>query len=177
MQKQGVGSVRWGPVLLAIVVVGLHLGWEFLHGGVRSHHLLNRADLPTISNWWGLLVLPALGALAGHLVAWRASGSPGAIRYAVLGASGAIVAGIALSVAFVVGSEAAASPVFLCIVAASVVVPAYRAEYLFGFVLGMTFVFGAVLPTLFGLLMVAVSALARRVVFPLLAGAVRLARQ
>ncbi|TXD43908.1 hypothetical protein TR80_006580 [Xanthomonas campestris] len=60
---------------------------------------------------------------------------------------------------------------------ASVVVPAYRAEYVFGFVLGMTFVFGAVLPTLFGLLVVAVSALAWRVLFPLVMGVVRLARR
>ncbi|MEA0737090.1 hypothetical protein QYY77_13550 [Xanthomonas campestris pv. campestris] len=55
--------------------------------------------------------------------------------------------------------------------------PAYRAEYVFGFVLGMTFVFGAVLPTLFGLLVVAVSALAWRVLFPLVMGVVRLARR
>ncbi|MFO3706871.1 hypothetical protein ACI6Q5_18295 [Xanthomonas codiaei] len=162
---------------LAIAVAGLHLGWEFLHGGVRSHHLLNRADLPTISNWWGLLVLPGLGALAGDLVSRRASGSPDAIRYAVLGAVGAMAAGIVLSAAFVTGSESATSAVFLCIVAASLVVPAYRAEYLFGFVLGMTFVFGAVLPTLFGLLVVAASAIAWRVVYPLLAGAVRWARR
>ena len=28
------------------VLVAAHLGWEHLDGGVRSHHLLDRADLP-----------------------------------------------------------------------------------------------------------------------------------
>ncbi|WP_193552073.1 hypothetical protein [Xanthomonas campestris] len=177
MQQRNERWVQWSAVLLAVVVAALQLGWEQVHGGVRSHHLLNRADLPTISNWWGLLVLPALGALAGYVVVRRARRAPQAVRHALMGMSGALVAGVALSVAFVAGSESAASAVFVGILGASVVVPAYRAEYVFGFVLGMTFVFGAVLPTLFGLLVVAVSALAWRVLFPLVMGVVRLSRR
>ena len=46
------------------------------------------------------------------------------------------------------------------------VLPTYRAEYLFGFVLGMTFVFGSILPTLFGLLAVALSAAAHLLLWP-----------
>ena len=38
----------------------LHLGWEYTHGGVPAHHLLNDPGLPAISNWWGLLVVPVL---------------------------------------------------------------------------------------------------------------------
>lgn len=34
----------------------LHLGWEYTHGGVTAHHLLNNPELPAISYWWGLLV-------------------------------------------------------------------------------------------------------------------------
>ena len=42
----------------------------------------------------------------------------------------------------------------------------YRAEYVFGFVLGMTFVFGAVLPTMVALVAGGVSALAHFVAYP-----------
>ncbi len=34
--------------------------WQYFNGGVPSHHLLHRADLPAISNWWGAAVLPTL---------------------------------------------------------------------------------------------------------------------
>ena len=34
--------------------------WQYLNEGIPSHHLLQRADLPEISNWWGAILLPAL---------------------------------------------------------------------------------------------------------------------
>ena len=49
---------------LALMAECLHLGWEALHGGIATHHLLQSADLPGLSNAWGLLVLPALAAWA-----------------------------------------------------------------------------------------------------------------
>ncbi|MFZ4477382.1 MAG: hypothetical protein ACOYPR_19455, partial [Saprospiraceae bacterium] len=45
--------------IVTIVIFGL-LFWQHLHGGVPSHHILQRADLPEISNWWGGLLLPVL---------------------------------------------------------------------------------------------------------------------
>ncbi len=36
------------------------LTWNYYHGGVPSHHLLAREDLPSFSNWWGGLLLPLL---------------------------------------------------------------------------------------------------------------------
>ncbi|MCG6191295.1 hypothetical protein [Maribellus maritimus] len=38
--------------------------WEYFNGGVVSHYLLARDDLPAISNWWGLLTVPLLFWLA-----------------------------------------------------------------------------------------------------------------
>lgn len=147
---------------LAILAAAAHLGWEHTHGGIRSHHLLNRADLPTISNAWGLLVLPVLGTLAGGVVRRRATAAPTALAAFL----GALVAGVALSVAFVAGSESAASLVFLGVLLTGLVLPTYRAEYLFGFVLGMTFVFGSILPTVFGLLAACISAAAHLLLWP-----------
>ena len=45
--------------IVTLLILGLLL-WQNFHGGVPSHHILNRADLPEISNWWGGLVLPIL---------------------------------------------------------------------------------------------------------------------
>ncbi|WP_448142757.1 hypothetical protein [Stenotrophomonas bentonitica] len=151
---------------LAVIAAAAHLGWEYTHGGIRSHHLLNRADLPTISNAWGLLVLPVLGWLAGSVVARRASAAFSVAHKALAGFFGALAAGCALSVAFIAGSESAAGAVFLGVLLSGLVLPTYRAEYLFGFVLGMTFVFGSILPTLFGLLAVGISAAAHLLLWP-----------
>src|SRR5467141_3234537 len=46
-----------GLVVLAELA---HLTWEHFNGGVISHHILHRSDMPAISNWWSLLLLPSL---------------------------------------------------------------------------------------------------------------------
>lgn len=131
-----------------------HLGWEHLHGGVAAHHLLNRADMPAISNWWGLLLVPAITwFLVGRIqrrmsMQSRTFASEHRIPPAVLaGFVGALAWGAALALAFTM-KYAGVSYIFLGLFAISVFVPTYRAEYVLGFVLGMTFTFGAVLPTI-----------------------------
>ncbi len=42
-------STRLGLAALALLAEALHLGWEALHGGIVSHHLLQRSDLPGLS--------------------------------------------------------------------------------------------------------------------------------
>ena len=36
-----------GVILLAELAL---LAWEHTHGGIQSHHILHRADLPAVSN-------------------------------------------------------------------------------------------------------------------------------
>ena len=60
-------AVVLAPLLGAAVMI-VQLAWEASHGGIQSHHLLARADLPAVSNLWGLATLPALGWLAAHFV-------------------------------------------------------------------------------------------------------------
>jgi vacuolar-type H+-ATPase subunit I/STV1 len=130
-----------------------HLGWEHLHGGVAAHHLMNRADLPAISNWWGALLIPALTWFLVGRILRRISDRAGVnsakspVPASILaGFLGALAYGAALALAFTMNSPAV-SYVFLGLFAVSVLLRTYRAQYVLGFVLGMTLTFGAVLPT------------------------------
>ncbi len=53
---------KTGLVLVAAVSVGIWvlLVWQHFHGGVPSHSFMARKDMPSISNWWGALLLPLL---------------------------------------------------------------------------------------------------------------------
>lgn len=127
-----------------------HLAWEWTHGGIVRHHLLNDPTLPALWNGWGLLVLPLLAWVASaRLVrargrSWRLHGP------ALLGLGCALAAGLALAIAFAAGREDIAGLLFPAIALSGLAVRAYRAELLLGFVLGMAFTFGALLPTLIG---------------------------
>ena len=59
---------------------------------------------------------------------------------------GSILVGVTLSAFYAAGYEQVTSRLFLGVVATGVLLPIYRPEYLFGFVLGMMFVFGPVIP-------------------------------
>lgn len=149
---------RLRVVAVVALVEAAHLGWEATHGGIVSHHLLNDPGMPALWNGWGLLVLPAIAWFASARLlepsarGWRLNG-PALLRLAC-----ALLAGLALSFAFAAGREDAAGAVFLGIALSALVVRAYRGEYLLGFVLGMAFTFGALLPTLIGGVIAAASA-------------------
>ena len=82
------------PILIplaALLFAAAHLTFEHYTGGVRSHHLLNRPDLPAISNWLGLITLPLLGVVLGlrvrtHPSSTRWAGIPVPVLAALLGA-------------------------------------------------------------------------------------------
>lgn len=130
---------------VALLLELAHLGWEHTHGGVPSHHLLNSADLPAISNWWGAVLIPALTWFLVGRIQLRFSSRR--LPLVLAGFLCALAYGAGLALAFTIESPAV-SYVFLGVFAISLLVPTYRAEYVLGFVLGMTFTFGAVLPTL-----------------------------
>lgn len=153
------------------------LAWAHLHGGVPSHHLLARADLPSISNAWGGLLLPALTwFLVGRVhrrLARRAAGPAGAALYptAVLaGFAGALVFGALLSVFFTRGQAPLTALMAQALVPLALLFPIYRAEYVLGFVLAMTYTFGAMLPTGFACAVALMAVVLYRGVRPLAVG-------
>lgn len=165
-----------GPPLLGLAVAVVHLGWEATHGGIQSHHLLAREDLPAVSNLWGLVTLPVLGLLAGYSVRHRAARNPHVVRHVVTAFVASLVLGVALSAAFLHGLGDVASGLFLAMLLAGLAVPTYRAEYLFGFVVGMAYAVGAVLPSLFATVAAVISILAHTLLHPALAALYRTLR-
>ncbi|MEF3080688.1 hypothetical protein V3391_00455 [Luteimonas sp. SMYT11W] len=166
------GSHAWRVWLVVTVLLAelAHLAWEHAHGGIVSHHLLARPDLPAVWNGWGLVLLPALAWFVTGRVARRIArhiDRRRGVRVAWLGFCVAAAAGAALSVAFVSGVEDAAFAVLVSALVLGLLLPAYRAECLLGFVLAMTFTFGAVLPLLIGGIVATVSAIAHLVLYAL----------
>jgi hypothetical protein len=155
-----------------------HLAWEHFHGGIRSHHVLNRENLPAISNAWGALWLPALTwSLIGRIqsrLALSHSTTSTELRTSpkmLSGFSAALLFGLSLAVAFTNGNEAIASYLFLGMFLLALLLPVYRAECVLGFVLAMTFTFGAVLPTLIACVISIISATVHLGIIPAVARA------
>lgn len=142
--------------LLALLAESAHLGAELLQGGILSHHLLARADLPALSNAWGLLLLPALAAWAAG--GWADAGSR---RRWLAGLALPLLLGVLLSIGFSLGQSALTESVFMLMLLLALLLPAHRPECLLGFVLGMSWTFGAVLPLLVGGLIALLSWLLR----------------
>ena len=169
--------LRWRVYLTAVVLLAelAHLAWEHFHGGVLSHNILNRRDLPAISNGWGALLLPALAWLSSGLVQKRIASKSATteliakLRLSVMiGFVGALVFGALLAGSFANDHQTTTLHLFQSLFVLALLLPVYRAECLLGFVLGMTFTFGAVLPTGTGSIFVALSAVAHLVIYPLL---------
>ncbi len=168
---------RWRVYLTVLVMLAelAHLAWEHFHGGVRSHHILNRADLPAISNAWGALLLPAMAWFLSGRVQRRVKAQTDVKDMAatlpmsvVTGFVSALLFGTLFAGSFEFGHETVTRYLFQGLIALALLLPIYRAECVLGFVLGMTFTFGAVLPTAVGSVIAALSAVAHLVVYPLL---------
>lgn len=158
---------------LALLAELIHLAWEHSHGGIIRHHILNRANLPAISNGWGILLLPALTwYLLGRINKRGASpvgDRPDALpRSVMVGFAGALLFGILLSGGFAFRQTTLTEYLFQGLLLLALILPVYRAECVLGFVLGMTFVFGVMLPTAIASLIAALSLLLHRGVYPLL---------
>lgn len=151
-----------------IVSVGIWslLIWNHFHGGVPNHHILHREDLPAISNWWGGLLLPLLSLFLTYRTQSRISrnnnNKSNTLKFPIKYAYRFLFAlsfGIILSVLFTLGYSNLSGYMLYGIFLMALFFPIYRAEYFLGFVISMTFTFGAVLPTLAGTIIALIGAL------------------
>ncbi|MDF1489779.1 hypothetical protein [Tessaracoccus caeni] len=152
------------PALLipvaALAFVIAQLVFEHLNGGVKTHYLLASDGLPGFSNWLGLAILPLLGVVLFLRVRrlQRVTGEPRFPVSLLIPLFGSLAYGAVLATSFHLG----ASDTVLLVVAGLLVpialaLPVYRAEYILGFVVGMTLVFGPVIPLLIALVLALVS--------------------
>lgn len=140
--------MRTKATILIAVIMALLLGWQHLNGGVPAHHLLADPGMPALSNWWGLPILPLLAwYLLGRIERRRAGDPAGAPRICIAFAA-ALLFGAALAILFTAGQHDATDMMALSLPLVALFYPIYRAEYVLGFVIGMTWTFGAVLPTI-----------------------------
>jgi len=151
-------------ILMGIVTLLMwaHLGWDYFHGGVPTHHIGMSENLPGISNWWGGIVLPLLTwflliRIQNRLKESVESGIKTNLRNIFYGFLGSLMFGVLFSFFFVHGYFPSGSDlpqyVLLTLILISFFIPLYRAEYLLGFVVGMTYTFGPIIPIGLGLLL------------------------
>jgi len=182
MNEQQAKRVRiYLTVAVLLAEIG-HLAWEHFHGGIASHHFLNRADMPAVSNGWGLLLLPAISWFLGGIALRRSiataaaatinapggqAEAAGLARGVFVGFFAELLFGASLAATFSLGYQDVTSILFFGMLLLALVFRVYRAECVLGFVLGMTFTFGAILPALVASVTAVISAVAHRVLYPL----------
>ena len=143
------------------ILMVLHLLWDFFHDGVPNHHILHRQDLPSISNWWGAIILPLITWFLLYRIQTRIGKSVGlqsknsliSIGYRILGA---LVFGLIISFSFSIGSEL---PSYMMIAAILIAffIPLYLSEFLLGYILGTAFTFGVIIPLAGGSILALIS--------------------
>ncbi|MFD2533149.1 hypothetical protein [Gracilimonas halophila] len=158
-----------------VIFVLAHLLWEHLNGGVLSHHLLHSSDLPAISNWWNIVVLPLLAWFSTTRIKRRISFQPddpsakGKIPKGILiGFFGMLLVSIFQSVTFEFGYENITMYTALCVLLVGLFLPIYRAECILGHVLGATFIFGSIIPIMGILVIATISAFSNLLMKPVL---------
>ncbi len=160
--------------IVTILIFGL-LFWEYFHGGVPSHHILQKKDLPEISNWWGGLLLPVLTWILLGRIELRLNKQESLpqqnknqtvkiLRLFLLG----LILGIMIAVSFTNSYKFILDNVLYLLLILSFFFPVYYAEFILGFILGMAFTFGVVLPTIFILIIAALAFLIFRYIRPLI---------
>jgi hypothetical protein len=109
--------------------------------------------MPTISNWWGGLLLPIVAyVLTGRvqrrlqLFGTDAARADAALRIAAAAFVGAALYGAAMAVGFLTGYNDVSSFLFTALPLVGLMLPLFRAEYLLGFIAALSMVFGGVLP-------------------------------
>ena len=164
-----------GIIVLTLISVGIWalLLWQHFHDGVPSHSFMARKDMPSISNWWGAILLPLLTYFSLHRLQKRIDtvGENSVIpakhiqSIGLLFLLGLIYTGT-MSYCFITDKSDLNGMLFQGLFLLAVLLPIFRAEFLLGFVIGMTYTFGAILPTFIGSVIVGISFVAHKFVYP-----------
>lgn len=160
---------------LVTALIFTFLLWEHFHGGVTSHHILHSEDLPAISNWWSGLLLPILTWFLLTRVEKRldqngteTQQSNNAMNKVDWIFMVGLMLGIVLAASFTYAFRPFLDNVLYILIVLSFFIPLYYAEFILGFILGMTYTFGAILPTVFILVIAGIGWVTYRYIRPLI---------
>jgi hypothetical protein len=146
-------TFRIGFTAFVSLCLGSLLLWQYLNDGIPSHYFLADKTMPLVSNAWGAVTVPLFTWFMLWRVDTRLFDQPTAIPFPreVLAAfMGALVYGVILGVSITGGFKQISGNTPWFIAAAALLFPVYRAEYFLGFVLGLTYWIGGVLPIFVG---------------------------
>jgi hypothetical protein len=155
-------KIRIGFTLGVTLVLGSLLLYQYLHEGIPNHHFLARKDMPEVSNVWGILTIPVFTWFLLWRISKRFAREPNTTQF-LKNVLVAFVASLAFGFALGLGIQFDLKlftenvPLILFILA--LLFPTYRAEYFLGFVLGLTYFVGGVLPIVVGAVFLLFSAL------------------
>lgn len=144
-------------IAIAASLAVLHLVSEHLRGGVVTHYPLADASNPGISNWWGLLTIPALTWAVLAAIEWKDSRlkDPTQAAAGIILQKNYLIAGFAfgltMGLLWEFGQEEILQYIIFFPWIAALLVRLYLPETTLGFVLGMMYTFGGVLPIAFAL--------------------------
>ncbi|MFM8832366.1 MAG: hypothetical protein ACKOEV_01790 [Cytophagales bacterium] len=151
---------------VAIIFVAMSLLRQHLRGGIGGHYLLQQETLPFVSNWWGVLLLPALTWILWGRIEARCADKSSArelLNSGILFVLG-VALGLLISVSFLNEYNFLLDNVVYVLLIVSLIFPIYYAEFMLGFVIAMVNTFGVVLPTVFALIMALVGFLIYRLI-------------
>ena len=175
MSEKQFKKIQISLIITVIVFEIGHLLWEYLNGGIVSHHLLNRSDLPAISNGWGIIILPLFTWFSTTRIKKQLTfqsdnlSMNGQIpREILVGFFGFLLISLCQSIAFEFGYENMMLYMALGILLLVLFTPFYKAERILGHLLGGVFTFGPVIPFIGILVFSVVSALSNLLIKPLL---------
>ena len=151
MSKKTFFKIRLYSTVFVALVMWLLLIYQYYDAGVQRHYILHREDLPSFSNWWGGVLLPILTWFLVSRIQKRISTelqTPNFSANILYAFTSALLFGIILSIFFTFGYTELPLYMIIGLFICAIFLPIYRAECFLGFVAGMTFTFGGVLPIL-----------------------------
>ena len=175
METQKFKKIKAFIIGLVTALIFTFLLWEHFHGGVTSHHILHSEDMPAISNWWSGLLLPILTWFLLSRIEKRLDQNAQQTQEANSAISkgfwifiAGLVLGIVLSVSFTYEFKPFLDNVLYILIVLSFFIPLYYSEFMLGFILGMTYTFGAILPTVFILVIAVIGLVTYRYIRPII---------
>lgn len=145
--------------------------WQYFHVGIPSHHFLADESMPKVSNAWGALTIPITTVFLFFRMGKRLFAQSDSIPFpmpSLMGFVGALLLGFALGMSLLYGWTVFLDNVPFLIFGLALFFPTYRSEYFLGFVLGLTYFIGGVLPVVVGAVFLVVSAVIYLLIRPLI---------